>query len=122
MSTSEENKAVARLWNNEGFNGKRIELADEVFHPNYTMRAGTEGPWSISLQGRDAAKAGFIQIFQQNPTARVTIEDIFGEGDRVALRVTLYREGKPMANGIIIYRFADGKILDDWYSWTMFGS
>jgi predicted SnoaL-like aldol condensation-catalyzing enzyme len=122
MSTSEENKAVARRWNEEGFNKHRVELMDECFHPNYTQHAGTEGPWSITVQGRDAAKAAFEEGFREYPMARVNIDDIFAEGDRVALRVTLFNEEKPMGYGSIVYRFVDGKILDDWFCWTMFGS
>jgi predicted SnoaL-like aldol condensation-catalyzing enzyme len=120
--TIEENKTVARRWNEEGFNGHRIELIDECFHPNYTQRSGTEGPWSITIQGRDAAKAGFEQGFREYPNWRVTIEDMFAEGDKVAIRATLYNEGKPAANGNIIYRLAEGKILDDWFCWNFFGT
>ena len=122
MSTTEENKAIARLWNEEGINGHRIDLMDEVFHPNYTQRNGSEGPWSITTQGLAAAKALFEGGFRQYPTSRVTIEDIFAEGDKVALRIIMYNEGKPVANGNIIYRFVDGKILDDWYCLTMLGN
>ena len=58
---------------------------------------------------------------------RATIEDIFGEGDRVAVRWTFrgtYRgEAKPglptpgercTVVAISTYRFVDGKIEDDW--------
>lgn len=117
--STEENKTAARRWNEAGFNGKRIELMDEFFHPNYTQRSGTEGPWSITIQGLEAAKAQFGQNFREYPTARVTIEDMLAEGDKVAMRVTMYNEGKPVMFGNIIYRLADGKILDDWFCWTV---
>ena len=115
----EANKAAARRWNEEGFNQQNVAVADELVHPNYTMRNGTESPWSVSVVGRDAMKVGFVEGFAENPGARVTIEDIFGEDDKVALRVTLYVGEKYYANGNIIYRFEDGKIIDDWYCWTM---
>lgn len=121
MST-EDNKAVARRWNEEGFNEHRLELIDELFHPNYTQRSGTEGPWSITIQGRDAAKANFEQGFREYPTTRVTINDMIAEGDKVAMRVTLYNEGKPASYGAILYRLADGQIVDDWFCWTNFGN
>ncbi len=118
--SEEVNKAVAKRWNEEGFNKHNIELIDECFHPDYTQRSGTDGPWSISLQGLSNAKVEFEKGFRENPTFRVAIEDMLAEGDKVALRVTAFSEGKPMANGNIIYRFADGKIMDDWFCWTMF--
>lgn len=119
VESTEQNKTIARRWNEEGFNGHRVDLMDKYFHPNYTQRSGTEkGPWSITLQGLEDAKAQFGQLFEQNPTGQVVIEDMFGEGDKVAIRATVYNEGKPLAFGIIIYRLADGKILDDWFSWT----
>ena len=124
MSTSivsvEENKAVARRWNEEGVNGRNLDLVYELFHPDYAQRSGTEGPWSVTVQGLEAAKAGFEQVGRGFPTARIAIEDLFGEGDKVALRVTLYIDENPAGNGNIIYRFVDGKIIDDWYCWTYF--
>jgi hypothetical protein len=50
----------------------------------------------------------------------VTIDDIFGEGDKVALRVTGYIDGKAAGYANIVYRFEDGKIIDDWNTWTFF--
>lgn len=120
MSTEDNNKAVARRWNEEGFNGHKIDLIDELFHPDYSQRSGTDGPWSVNLQGRDAAKANFVQGFREYSTARVTIEDIIAEGDKVALRVTLYNESKPLAIGNILYRLTGGQIVDDWFCWTYF--
>jgi predicted SnoaL-like aldol condensation-catalyzing enzyme len=119
MST-EENIAIARRWNEEGFNGHRLDLIDELFHPNYTQRAGTDGAWSIILQGREAAKAALGQIIRAYPKGKLVIEDIFGAGDKVAMRVSLYdNEGKLGALILTIYRIVDGQILDDWYCNTL---
>ena len=115
----EENIAVARRWNEEGVNGRRFDLIDELFHPNYTQRSGMDGPWSIVVQGREAAKAGFSQFFQDHPEIKVVIDDIFGVGDKVVIRFSWYDdEGKFFGMSITIYRMVDGLILDNWVSAT----
>ncbi len=122
MSTEDNNKAVVKRWNEEGFNQHNIGLIDECFHQNYSQRSGTVAPWSVTIQGRKAAKINFEQGFREFPTARVTIEDMIAEGDKVAMRVTLYIEEKAVSYGAIMYRLVAGQILDDWFCWTNIGT
>lgn len=116
----EENIAVARRWNEVGINEHRLDLIDELFHPNYSLRGGTAaGAWSITMQGLETIKSLWESALQDYPTAKVVIDDIFGVDDKVVMRWTMLNEGKLARIGITIYRMLDGLILDDWACLTM---
>jgi predicted ester cyclase len=67
------------------------------------------------------------------PDLRVTTENIITEGDKVAIRWTVNgthlgelmgippTEGPVTFTGITIYRFADGKIVENWWSYDALG-
>jgi ketosteroid isomerase-like protein len=111
----EENKAIARKANEIFWNEKKVELLDELFHKDYSIHGGTGVPWT-AIGDRESFKEN---IQKADPSRyQVEVHDIFGEGDKVAVRMTAYRGGKPYANHITIYRFQDGKIIDDWFCFT----
>ena len=110
----EENKGVARRWN-EILNGRKLEAFDQVLHPDYVNHSGSDSSWATTIQGLEQAKHRFGEVFQRSPGWQVVLEDLIGEGDLVVARGTFTNEGKPVANFIAIYRFSDGKIVDDWY-------
>ena len=69
----------------------------------------------------------FITMLTTAPDIQLTIEDIFAEGDKVAVRWTFrgthtgasLLSGSPTGDAftavaISIYRFANGKIEEDW--------
>ena len=109
-----KNVAVARKWNEEVINKQDADAITEVLHPQYHWRVGTNGPWSVSLEGVESVRRMWTDLFPKHPGLRVVVEDIFGQGDRVAVRMTHWEGDKPVRNGIAIYRFANGKIIDDW--------
>jgi predicted SnoaL-like aldol condensation-catalyzing enzyme len=116
--SAEENKAVVRRWNDECLSKQRLDDFDKVLDKDYANRSGVESPWATVIQGLDAAKAYFEQAFREEPSWRVTIEDIIAEGDRVAVRLTFHEKGQPSANAIAFYRLTGGKIVDDWFCWN----
>jgi predicted SnoaL-like aldol condensation-catalyzing enzyme len=116
MST-EQNKEVVKRWNLEIVNGHQLEAFGEVLAPDYTNHGGTKGPWSTIQQGLDEVKASWSQALAQYPTARVTLEDMIAEGDKVAIRLTTYVDDKPVAQSMSWYRLQNGKIVDDWFVW-----
>ena len=117
MST-QENKDVVRRWNLESVAGQKLETFDEVLDRDYVNHGGTKAPWAVLFQGIDGAKTGFDQLFRENPTFQVTIEDVIAEGDKVAIRMIFYEDGKPSANAMAFYRLKGGKIVDDWFCAT----
>ncbi len=123
MST-EENKAVVRREIEELFNHTgNLDAADELFAPNYVGHVAS----FEDLHGAEAVKQFAATERQAFPDLQNTIEDLIAEGDKV---VTFYRArgthrgeseafGPPTGNqievtGIVIQRFAEGKIVEDW--------
>ena len=116
----DENKAVARRWNEEILNERKLEALGEVLAENYVRYDPGDSAWSPRLQGLERAKERAREMleggwFAEHPTWRVSVDDIIGEGDKVAARITSWEDGKPVGHSIVFYRLADGKIVDDWY-------
>jgi steroid delta-isomerase-like uncharacterized protein len=78
------------------------------------------------IRGRDAVQ-GFLGVFRAGmPDLTLKVDDLAGDGDRVAARWsasgthTAEMFGIPPTgnrldiHGISFFRFADGKIVDDW--------
>jgi steroid delta-isomerase-like uncharacterized protein len=100
-----------------------MALVDELFAPDYVNHvAGSP----IEFRGPEGEKQFDAAYSQAFPDARLTVEDMIAEGDRVASRLS-YRgthtgefQGIPatgkqfMTTGIQIIRIADGKIAEAW--------
>ena len=118
----EANKAVVRRFF-EAYNETSVGTPEafaafsEVVAEDYANRSGTEGPWSILAQGFDLSTFSprWEEYVRDHPARRLVIDDIIGEGDKVAVRMTLFDKGKPTANQVVMFRLSDGKIVDDWF-------
>ena len=127
MST-EENKTRLRRVFDEGINQKQLDVFDELLAPNYVnynMPAPAPGP------------AGFKQVIGMFQTAfpdmRITIEDEFGEGDKVGTRgyMTGTHKGEfmgiPATNKSVKVSYIDlwhaenGKFVENWVQLDMLG-
>ena len=122
------NTAIVRWyieeWANEGYEAALPDVVapDWVSHGTQSATAAPPGLPS----GIAGAKQLHDEVRAIWPDNRWTIEDIFGGGDRVAVRMTnrathrgTYRDipatGKRVAFGAIwIFRLADGKITEVW--------
>ncbi|MGH6824326.1 ester cyclase [Methyloceanibacter sp.] len=108
----EQNKTVARRFIEEVWNEGRLEVADELLAPNLINHQAAE-----PTRGREAFKQFIAEFRAANPGVRFTIEDMLGEGDKVATRVTIKSgaSGHPQSwTGIGIARIADGQIVEQW--------
>ena len=117
--SANENKAVARRWNEEVLNERKFEALGEVLAENYVQYNPEDSAWSPALQGLERARELAKQMleggwFAEHPTWRVSVDDIIGEGDKVAARITAYEGGKPVRHSIVLYRLSGGRIVDDW--------
>jgi steroid delta-isomerase-like uncharacterized protein len=95
---------------------------DEIFHPD--VRTST--PLPIEATGRQALKHVWATLLRAYPDLHVTVEDLFGEQDRLVARntVTGTHQGEYLGvpptgksvtyNEMFIVRFADGRIADTW--------
>ena len=84
MST-EENKALSRRVAEEIFNGGNLDLAYELYAPDYVLH---DPSLPEDLHGPDGLKQYVAMASEAFPDARVTIVDQVAEGDKVVDRWT----------------------------------
>ena len=126
MFDLETNKAIAlRLV--EVFNGRRLDLLEDVLHPEFRGRGISafppEGP-----EVRPGARRKLYEMFYQAiPDARAEVLDVVAEGDKVVLvdRFGGTHRGEFLGRpgtgdhiewtAIHIYTIRDGKVLEDAY-------
>ena len=123
-STVEENKVLLKRLVEEAYNQRTLGVLDEIMAPDYVMH--TNGITYENV-GPEGVKINITENLQLYPDFKVTIEDMFGEGDRVALRWifqgTHTQFGKQVTlAGIYICRFAEGKIAEGWQIYDNLGS
>jgi steroid delta-isomerase-like uncharacterized protein len=117
---SEENKAIVRRIVQEIWNAGNLDLADELVSADYVDNvAGSGSP--VGPEGFKDAVNGVRAAF---PDFTITINDMISEGDKVALVWTFIgtHKGELMGiaptekliefDGIYLYRFKDGKLVE----------
>jgi predicted ester cyclase len=124
MSDLEANKAVV-LRLAEVFNDRRLDLLEEVLHPEFRGRGISAFPPESSEVGPGAQRGLYEIFYQAIPDVRAEVLDVIAEGDKVVLvdrfggthRGEFF--GRPGTGNRIewmvihIYTFRDGKILED---------
>jgi steroid delta-isomerase-like uncharacterized protein len=122
--SAEENKAVSRRVAQEIFNGGNLDLADELYAPDYVLH---DPSLPEDLHGPEGIKQYAAMSLGASPDARVTVEDQVAEGDKVVSRWTatgthtgdlmgMSPTGRRIEiSGITINRFSGGKIAEGWY-------
>jgi predicted ester cyclase len=128
--TAKENAATYRRWFDEGCSRGNVDLADELYSPDYvTHSVGPDLP--PTLEGLKM----FIRALREGiPDLDCAMEDVVAEGDRVAGRFsmrgthrgTLFgipATGKSIDVGVmVIARFDEaGKWVEDWARWDQLG-
>jgi predicted ester cyclase len=121
--SAEDNKAIFLRFLAELRKGN-WGIIDEVCSPNFAFYSPQYPNWPRGLEGARQLIALSRTVFSD---VQSTVEDIFAEGDKVAVRWTMrgtYKgEAKPgfpppgaqvSLVAISIYRFAEGKIEEDW--------
>jgi steroid delta-isomerase-like uncharacterized protein len=120
MSVQENVPLVRRIFD-EVFNQHSLAVVDELYAADFCYHA----PRLPDLD-REDLKQEFSAYLAAFPDTRVSVEDIFGAGDRVATRFTLRGThqgeymgvpptGKPVTlTAILIQRLAGGKVVEDW--------
>src|SRR5262249_38264447 len=126
----EESKAIVRRYLEEVWNQGRLAAIEELVAPTFVLH---DNPYAAALPG----PAGVRQIYAEQsagfPGQHYTIEDIFAEGDRVAVRATFrFTHGVALAGApptgkrvavrdINLYRVMDGKIVEQWWAYDVAG-
>ncbi len=119
MST-ETNKETVRRWIEEGWNHGNVDIADDLYSPDFTAEPMIEG--EDQLRGIEAVKEHVRGMRSALPDLHFTVEDLVAEGDTVvgAFHIEGTHQGSLFgvpATGkrvsfvaIDIWRFRDGKI------------
>jgi steroid delta-isomerase-like uncharacterized protein len=75
------NKALVRRWIDEGFNARRLAVADEIF----AERLAVNG----NAVGREGLKQSMSRHLAAFPDLRVVVDDMVAEGSKVGLWYTV---------------------------------
>ncbi|WP_224363384.1 ester cyclase [Hyalangium versicolor] len=122
--TPAQNKAlVARLFE-ELINERNTSRVHEFLAPDFERH--DIGQLFPDRSGAESTKEHVAMLFTGIPDLRMDVLDLVAEGDRVCARYVAYGthtgellgrpgSGKPVRwEGINIYRFVDGKIVETW--------
>ncbi len=127
---AKDNAATYRRWFDEGCSQGHVDLADELYAPDYvTHSVGPDLPPT-----REGLKM-FIRALRAGlPDLHLLMDDVITEGDRVAGRLSLQgthtgtlfgipATGKRVDVGVmVIARFDEaGKWVEDWANWDQLG-
>ena len=116
---SEQSKILARRFYDEILNGRKMDVADEILSPEYVDHSAT-------APGLENFKIYFAMITNVFPDIKVTIEDLFADEDKVAVRLIIHGtqlgsfRGFPPSStqaiwtGIDILHISNGLITERW--------
>lgn len=125
---SEENKIVARRVCEEAWNQGKLEVLEECYSDPFIFHYHGAHSWTLDQ---------YKQLISRWRTAfadfRFDVEDVIAEGDKVVLRIPfsgkhvgVFRGAAPTgktiyATEMIIARFVEGKIVEEWEDWDEIG-
>lgn len=127
--SAETNKVILRRYWEEVFNGRNLDLIDELIAKNWVYH----GPAGQEVHGPEGLKQYLTIYFSAFPDIHAKVEDVFAEGDRVASRSTcrgthkgelmgIAPTGKQVTLTVIaISRLMNGNIVEDWGLVDLFG-
>ena len=128
-SIQTRNKAVAMRVFDEIFNQGKFQVADEIYAPDFLNHGLHQ---SVDLKVDQDAVHAEKRAF---PDLRMSVQEMVAEGDKVAVLWTFQGthtgsgyEGLPPTGtpvelrGITIWRIVDGRIKEEWSSWSETGA
>jgi steroid delta-isomerase-like uncharacterized protein len=127
---SETNKNVLRRSFEEVWNKGNLQVADELFAPNYAPHDASTPDLG---RGPESEKKRVTLYRTAFPDLRLTVEDIIAEGETVMARWScrathkgnlggIAPTGKQFTiSGVSIARFANGKMTEGWVNWDALG-
>jgi predicted ester cyclase len=125
----EANKATVRRFVEEILNKGDLDVMDEIVATDYVRHM----PGGQDIHGLEGLKAQVEQAKEEWSDLTFIAEDMVAEGDRVAVRFLSQPTHSRTAFGIpptgkqltytsmVIYRIADGKIVEDWVEHDFLG-
>lgn len=125
-----DNNSIARRLYEEIWNKKRLEVLNELVSPSHALHGPNISGSSI---GPEAYKRQVALFFAGFPDLHWTIEDTVTEKDKVVVvwNFTGTHKGEFMGvpptnrkvstDGITIHELANGKIMDSYVNWDIWG-
>jgi steroid delta-isomerase-like uncharacterized protein len=126
--TIEQNKAIAKRFIQEVFVEQDEGAADELAAPDFVPHS-----WPGVEPGVESLKEAQRRVAAGLEDARMTIEDVIAEGDKVVVRLTSHGRhagdfmGLPASgkeydiSEIHIFRIVNGKVAEHWRDADMLG-
>jgi predicted ester cyclase len=134
MTEEERNKAVLHRFWSEVWDQGKLDVVDEIFHPDFVDHGLAPG---LTKQGPEGAKEAVMQFRTAMPDLYLTVDEMVAEGDKVmtrwtsggtqtgplnSARGTIPPSGrKGVVQGFTINRLEDGKIIDAWDNFDIMG-
>ncbi len=127
---SKENKTVIRRLFEELWNKGNLSVADQLFAPNYTHHDPSTPDVGLGPESEKKRATLYRTAF---PDLRLTIEDIFAEGETVVARWScrgthkgdlggIAPTGKQFTiSGVSVARLTGGKMAEGWINWDALG-
>ncbi|HEY4286980.1 MAG TPA: ester cyclase [Puia sp.] len=115
MSTIQKNKETISAIYNDGFNKRNLQLLQDLISPEYVGADGKKGSASF--------EAPLIALIKGLPDVQWEIQELFGEGDKLAVRWKIYGThtsvftgfpptgNRVSSDGMAIFEFEAGKII-----------
>jgi predicted ester cyclase len=123
MSIEENKKIIHRIYDNEAVH-RGLDYLDDLVSANVV----NHNPFPGTGPGIEGVKQAITAMLGLFPDARFTVDEMIGEGDKVAVRVTLRGThqgsfmGRPPTGAtvtsteLIVFRIAAGKVVETWAS------
>jgi predicted ester cyclase len=111
-STESAQTTIARRALEDVCSGKNLEGIPDVYHPDFVDHVN-----ALEYRGHDGARRSVALYLELFPDLRFVVDEQVSEGDRVASRWTMggtHRGRTVTLSGIVISRFEDGRIIEDW--------
>ena len=118
----DKNKAIIRREEEEVWNQRNLNTFEALYSPSFI----NHDPGFPDVRDFEGFKQFWTMVTKITQDYHLTIEDLIAEGDKVALRWSSRfvhaATKKPVNNkGIVIFRLADGMIVETWFSTDMLG-
>jgi predicted ester cyclase len=110
--TQTDQAGTARRALEEVCSGRNLAGIPDVYHDDFVDHVN-----AMEYRGHDGARKSVALYLALFPDLRFVVDEQVTEGDRVASRWTLHGTHRGRAvklRGIVISRFEDGRIVEDW--------
>lgn len=111
-ATASSQGETARRALEEVCSGKDLGAIADVYHPEFVDHVN-----ALEYRGHEGARRSVALYLELFPDLSFVVDDQVSEADRVASRWTLrgtHKGRRVTLNGIVISRFEDGRIVEDW--------